>query len=478
MQFTGRVPSTLSFAVAVNVAGAPLADVAADGHVTRGRHNRRRRIVRARGQPVAAIGVHALVDVEAADVAVTGVILGAPTARPRPGRVFAARQPMAATVAHGALVHVLALCIRRAAEPRFASAGGAHARGLRLFSGSDGRRGRAEDETEAGNHGNAGEGLDKPTGCKGSRHMTLILAGSRLTAQAGQPTAGDRETAGIDRHSNDPTSVDDGVGRVFPLEMWNLELLHGLKRQLQRAFGRAASSILQFQTHPSQSPQDSRAVEPLTFTMIAEAHLDIVSRPDRAGFAMGPATRRVTADTSALASDCVFLYGLAGAAAVPGGRRSSRRRAWLRSWRGISRVHDARGADGLGESRRSEHRPHVGHRGSARRREAGCDEQPELPLHWTTASKGGTISSTSLCVRAARAAAGRFVLDFAAGTCWASELLSRSLCAPFIDLSVEMMRRGRARLRRIAALFSATRRRCGARGQSLPFADASFDGVL
>ena len=29
MQFTGRVPSTLSFAVAVNVAAAPLADVAA-----------------------------------------------------------------------------------------------------------------------------------------------------------------------------------------------------------------------------------------------------------------------------------------------------------------------------------------------------------------------------------------------------------------------------------------------------------------
>ena len=84
--------------------------------------------------------------------------------------------------------------------------------------------------------------------------MNLILAGSRLTAQAGQPAAGDRETAGIDRHSNDPTSVDDGVRRVFPLEMWNLELLHGLKRQLQRAFGRAASPILQLEAHPSQRP--------------------------------------------------------------------------------------------------------------------------------------------------------------------------------------------------------------------------------
>jgi len=111
--------------------------------------------------------------------------------------------------------------------------------------------------------------------------MTLILAGSRLTAQAGQPSAGDRKTVGIDRHSNDPTSVDDGVRRVFPLEMWNLELFHGLKRQLQRVFGRAASPILQFETYPPQGPQDTRAVEPLTFTVIAKAHRDIVSRLDR-----------------------------------------------------------------------------------------------------------------------------------------------------------------------------------------------------
>ena len=81
--------------------------------------------------------------------------------------------------------------------------------------------------------------------------------------------------------------MDDGVGRVFPLEMWNLELLHGLKRQLQRAFGRAASPVLQFRTHPSQGPQDSRAVEPLTFTMIAKAHLDIVSRPDSGSIGPG-----------------------------------------------------------------------------------------------------------------------------------------------------------------------------------------------
>ena len=77
--------------------------------------------------------------------------------------------------------------------------------------------------------------------------------------------------------------MDDGVHRVFPLEMWNLELFHGLKRQFQRAFGRAASPILQFETYPPQGPQDTRAVEPLTFTMIAKAHRDIVSRLDRRG---------------------------------------------------------------------------------------------------------------------------------------------------------------------------------------------------
>ena len=93
--------------------------------------------------------------------------------------------------------------------------------------------------------------------------------------------------AALADNSNEPASVDNGVRRVFPLEMWNLELLHGLKRQLQRAFGRAASPVLQFRTHPSQGPQDSRAVEPLTFTMIAKAHLDIVSRPDSGSIGPG-----------------------------------------------------------------------------------------------------------------------------------------------------------------------------------------------
>ena len=64
----------------------------------------------------------------------------------------------------------------------------------------------------------------------------------------------DRKTADVERNPNEPASVDDGVRCVFPLEMWNLELLHGLERQLERAFRRATSSVLQLQTHPSQRP--------------------------------------------------------------------------------------------------------------------------------------------------------------------------------------------------------------------------------
>ena len=72
------------------------------------------------------------------------------------------------------------------------------------------------------------------------------------------------------------------------------------------------------------------------------------------------------------------------------------------------------------------------------------------------------------------------VLDFAAGTCWATELLSRlAVRTVSVDLSVEMMRRGRERLAADSRLiFRGDAAFVTARGQSLPFADASFDGVL
>ena len=87
--------------------------------------------------------------------------------------------------------------------------------------------------------------------------------------------------------------MDDGVRHVFPLEMWNLELLHSLEGQLQCTLRRAAVSILQLEAHPSQRPQDSRAVEPLAVTMIAEAHTSIVSRLAETRCRGGAGMRRV-----------------------------------------------------------------------------------------------------------------------------------------------------------------------------------------
>ena len=83
-------------------------------------------------------------------------------------------------------------------------------------------------------------------------------------------------------------------------------------------------------------------------------------------------------------------------------------------------------------------------------------------------------------MRAAGATADDLVLDFAAGTCWASELLSLfGVRTVSIDLSVEMMRRGRARLASDGRLiFRDQASFVVARGQSLPFLDGNFDGVL
>ena len=97
--------------------GCALGRRGCDGHVARGRHRRRRRIVRARWQTIAAVRVRAFVDVEAADVSIPRVVLRTPAAGPRARRVLAPRQPMAPAVADRALVDVLALRVGRPAEP-------------------------------------------------------------------------------------------------------------------------------------------------------------------------------------------------------------------------------------------------------------------------------------------------------------------------------------------------------------------------
>src|SRR6185436_17189478 len=86
-----------------------------------------------------------------------------------------------------------------------------------------------------------------------------------------------------------------------------------------------------------------------------------------------------------------------------------------------------------------------------------------FPLHWTSLSLSWP-----------------YLFDFAAGTCWASELLHPvGVRTVSIDLSVEMMRRGRQRLASDGRLvLRSDAAFVTARGQQLPFADETFDGVL
>jgi len=119
--------------------------------------------------------------------------------------------------------------------------------------------------------------------------------------------------------------------------------------------------------------------------------------------------------------------------------------------------------------------------------EARADEKQDpttalnFPLHWTSASESWNyLFEFSLACVLLAPRPDDLVLDFAAGTCWASEFLARlGIRTVSIDLSLEMLRRGRARLatddrlvfRRDAAFVAA-------RGQTLPFANETFDGVI
>ena len=121
------------------------------------------------------------------------------------------------------------------------------------------------------------------------------------------------------------------------------------------------------------------------------------------------------------------------------------------------------------------------------RLEADADERQDrdtslnFPLHWTSATLAWqylfdiSIAGELLGVRPDDR-----ILDFAAGTSWAAELLARLGVRPVaLDLSVEMLRRGRERLaadRRL--VFSDQAGFVAGRGQALPFVDESFEGVL
>jgi SAM-dependent methyltransferase len=119
--------------------------------------------------------------------------------------------------------------------------------------------------------------------------------------------------------------------------------------------------------------------------------------------------------------------------------------------------------------------------------EARADEKQDLttalnfPLHWTSAKDSWNylFDAAVACELLAPRPDDR-VLDFAAGTCWATELLGRVGVRPVsMDLSIEMMRRGKLRLASDSRLvFRSEAHFVAARGQSLPFSAGSFDGVL
>ena len=119
--------------------------------------------------------------------------------------------------------------------------------------------------------------------------------------------------------------------------------------------------------------------------------------------------------------------------------------------------------------------------------EARADEKQDatsslnFPLHWTTPEQScNYLFDFAVACELLTPRPDDLVLDFAAGTCWATELLCRlGVRTVSIDLSVEMMRRGRARLAADSRLvFREQAVFVAARGQSLPFADGTFDGVL
>ena len=119
--------------------------------------------------------------------------------------------------------------------------------------------------------------------------------------------------------------------------------------------------------------------------------------------------------------------------------------------------------------------------------EARADEKQDVttslnfPLHWTSAKLSWDyLFDFSVACDLLAPRPDDLVLDFAAGTCWATELLGRlGVRTVSVDLSVEMMRRGRTRLATDSRLiFRDEAGFVAARGQSLPFATEAFDGVL
>lgn len=103
------------------------------------------------------------------------------------------------------------------------------------------------------------------------------------------------------------------------------------------------------------------------------------------------------------------------------------------------------------------------------------------PLHWRPRLENWShLSDLALANEILGCCPGDLVLDLAAGTCWATEFLNRvGIRTVSLDLSREMLRRGRKRLDADRRLQHRTVARFTAgSAQNLPFAGETFDGVL
>src|SRR5262249_47935790 len=117
------------------------------------------------------------------------------------------------------------------------------------------------------------------------------------------------------------------------------------------------------------------------------------------------------------------------------------------------------------------------------RSEAIADEKQDVttslnfPLHWTSAVQSWNyLFDFSIACELLSPRPDDLVLDFAAGTCWATELLGRiGVRTVAMDLSIEMMRRGRQRLAADSRLVLRDDAKfVTARGQALPFTSGTF----
>lgn len=119
--------------------------------------------------------------------------------------------------------------------------------------------------------------------------------------------------------------------------------------------------------------------------------------------------------------------------------------------------------------------------------EARADERQDVttslnfPLHWTTARESWDyLYEFAIACELLGPRPDDRILDLAAGTCWATEFLTRfGVRTVSIDLSVEMLRRGRERLATDSRLvFRDTAAFVVTRAQTLPFLEGSFDGII